>query len=221
MIETNEPVTIVDHSTQNDPQTWRQRLKAELHRRELTYPKFAQMMGCSKSQVAKLLQGKARIYQPFVLKAAETLDVSYQWLLGGIPAGDVHCPVLENWQLDDWLSGSDVKVTEGMTCPALLLPGLRTFVWIQSTDELDDGAGGWREGDCLYIDPDRTVNAEKSPVVFAQLHKGWIVRKLRLIAGEEWLVPGNRIYNSIPVDEGVKKIVGLVIGGLRYGDYQL
>lgn len=55
---------------------------------------------------------------------------------------------------------------------------------------------------------------EETPVVIALLKRGIVVRRLREIAGDLWLVPENRVYQSIPVEDEVQTMA-VVIGGLR------
>ena len=203
---------------------WLPRAKAEMKRQRLSYRQLAQRMNCSHGRVAKFLGGLGRYYEPFVRDMAVALNVPALWLLEGVNPTDQSCPVLDATTVADWLSLSGntlpLQTSQGLICPALLSPGRRTFAWIQTTDELHDGAGGWMEGDYLYIDPDQRVRIEKSPIVLAKVKKGYLVRKLREIGGEWWLVPGNQVYDPWPV-EGEVRIVGVVIGGLRSAHYDL
>lgn len=201
---------------------WRYRLLAEVRRQRLTYEELASRMGVSLGQVGKHLQGKAKFYHDFCERAARVLEVSPRWILEGVHEGDWSAPVLNKRLLSDFLLGcvgingkeALPEVDEFVTCPALLGPGRRCFVWQLVSDDLDDGESGWLESDWLFADPDRPALPEETPVVIALLKRGIVVRRLREIAGDLWLVPENRVYQSIPVEDEVQTMA-VVIGGLR------
>ncbi|MCG7915932.1 MAG: helix-turn-helix domain-containing protein [Candidatus Thiodiazotropha weberae] len=210
--------------TDRDKQPWRKRVARILRQRGMTQKDLADAIGCSLAQVEKLMQGRARYYHDFAESAAQVLQVSLAWVLDGLEPGDVSCPLLNASTVEAFLSddldvNDEGRVPRLIQCSSWLHPGSRTFCWEQALDDLDDGAGGWREGDVLYIDPDAALTVDMGPVVLAKLDRGFIVRRWRTIAGDDWLVPGNRVYNSIPVEETGASILGLVLGGLRRSPY--